>query len=445
MREKEPKHVRFYLRSYKKNESKIRASISVFHRKAEITTGLIVDPAKWDRKTQRTKPNTKHQHRGRIITGQDLDAILNKIARDLSRAANLAHKHRVGVHVSTLEVITRYKELSTKDSPIEYDRRPFLYYFDDFIKAGKRGALINESGHVVRPWNQETIRRYENLIFHWERFNIMLPVGNFNIDLLDGFVQHLISQNLGSATIEKLLKILKRYIKFLIREKHLPDKIAEELKTYRPGLRQISQRQRVGQVVYLTISELKQIQNAEIPPQKQYLQRTRDIFLFNCLAGGLRVSDLQKLKKESFDPNTGQHGVIRVVSEKGQKPLMIPLDQTSRGIVDKYANLPGGKLLPTISATNYRIYLKELARIAQINSLVTYRKIQGNKPVETTKPKHELISTHTARRSFINLSIQKGIRPEIVSQITGTSLKIILEYYRGVGEDEIINAYSDLL
>lgn len=169
------------------------------------------------------------------------------------------------------------------------------------------------------------------------------------------------------------------------------------------------------------------------------------MFLFNCLAGGLRVSDLQKLRKEDFDPNTGQHGIIRLISEKGEKPLMIPLDQTSRGIVDKYHHLPGSRLLPTISATNYRIYIKELAQISKINTPVTRREVKGNQPIETTKPKYKLISTHTARRTYINLAIQAGIRPEIVSQVTGTGLDIILNYYKGVSENEILLAQTDLL
>lgn len=371
--------------------------------------------------------------------------MLNKIANDLAHAANLAHKHREGIHVTPKEVIATYKELAEKDSAVHYDRQPFLHYFDDFITAGKRGALPNESGHSAKPWSAETVRRYENLIYHWEVFKLTLPVGNFSMDVLDDFMQHLIAQNLGGATIEKLYKILKRYVKYLIREKHLPASLLEELNSYRPGLRQISQRQRTGQVVYLTAQELKQIQNAAIPAKKQYLERIRDVFIFNCLAGGLRVSDLQKLRREHFDPNTGQHGVIRVVSEKGQKPLMIPLDKTSRDIVDKYANVPDNKLLPTISPTNYRIYLKELASISQINTPITRREVRGNRPVETTKPKHELISTHTARRTYINLAIQKGIRPEIVSQITGTSIEIILAHYRGVDESELLNAYSELI
>ena len=104
------------------------------------------------------------------------------------------------------------------------------------------------------------------------------------------------------------------------------------MRAFRPGLKQISQRQRMGQVVYLTVAELRQIQNAEIPQKKQYLERSRDVCLFQCLAGGLRYSDLVKLQKKDFDPDAGKSGVIRVISQKGQKPLVIPFDKSSRRI-----------------------------------------------------------------------------------------------------------------
>ena len=43
----------------------------------------------------------------------------------------------------------------------------------------------------------------------------------------------------------------------------------------------------------------------------------------------------------------------------------------------------------------------------------------GKERIEEVIPKYNRISTHTARRTFITISLDKGMRPEIVMSITG--------------------------
>ena len=46
-------------------------------------------------------------------------------------------------------------------------------------------------------------------------------------------------------------------------------------------------------------------------------------------------------------------------------------------------------------------------------------RFKGSERIETVEPKHKLITTHTARRTFVTLSLEKGMRPETVMSITG--------------------------
>jgi len=52
-------------------------------------------------------------------------------------------------------------------------------------------------------------------------------------------------------------------------------------------------------------------------------------------------------------------------------------------------------------------YIKELCELAKINSQIRTTKIQANKKIEEVQPKYKLIGTHTARRTFISLSLKK--------------------------------------
>ena len=46
-------------------------------------------------------------------------------------------------------------------------------------------------------------------------------------------------------------------------------------------------------------------------------------------------------------------------------------------------------------------------------------KYRGAEKVEFIEPKYKFIGTHTARRTFVTLSLEKGMRPETVMSITG--------------------------
>ena len=57
-----------------------------------------------------------------------------------------------------------------------------------------------------------------------------------------------------------------------------------------------------------------------------------------------------------------------------------------------------------------------LTKVAKDLGIVVTR---GSKKIEICKAKHDLISSHAARRTFVTLALEKGIRAEIVMAMTG--------------------------
>jgi len=59
---------------------------------------------------------------------------------------------------------------------------------------------------------------------------------------------------------------------------------------------------------------------------------------------------------------------------------------------------------------------------------------------------YELISTHTARRTFVTLSLEKGMRPEVVMEITGhkdyKTMKKHIKITSKVKHNEIKNVWK---
>ncbi|HPO62405.1 MAG TPA: hypothetical protein PK762_04920 [Candidatus Kapabacteria bacterium] len=84
--------------------------------------------------------------------------------------------------------------------------------------------------------------------------------------------------------------------------------------------------------------------------------------------------------------------------------------------------------------------------MANISKLITITRYIGAERIEETKPKYELISNHMARRTFVTLSLEKGMRPEVVMMITGHKnyyrMKRYVKITNTVKEEEMKRVWS---
>lgn len=175
-------------------------------------------------------------------------------------------------------------------------------------------------------------------------------------------------------------------------------------------------------IVYLEEQELMKLHQLDLS-NKPRLENVRDAFCIGCFTG-LRFSDIKNLRMKDIRNNK-----ITINTFKTRETLQIPLNKFAKSIIDKYKDEPN--FLHIISNQKMNVYLKELCQLAEINQPITLTKYRGTERVEKTQPKFEFISTHTARRTFVTLSLEKGMRPEIVMKITGhKSYKTFKKYIK---------------
>jgi hypothetical protein len=80
---------------------------------------------------------------------------------------------------------------------------------------------------------------------------------------------------------------------------------------------------------------------------------------------------------------------------------------------------PSKRVFPIISNQKFNKYVKELCQLVGLNRQVEIIRNVGNQRRSEFKNLWETIGTHTGRRTFITLSLQKGMRPETIMEITG--------------------------
>lgn len=106
---------------------------------------------------------------------------------------------------------------------------------------------------------------------------------------------------------------------------------------------------------------------------------------------------------------------VSIVAEKTKKPVVIPLHPYVRAIYYKYNGI-----LPKLGDKyNTNVHLKNLARLAGINEIVSKTENRGGKVTTQKYQKYDLVSFHTARRSFATNMVLKGVPTLAIRQLTG--------------------------
>lgn len=171
-----------------------------------------------------------------------------------------------------------------------------------------------------------------------------------------------------------------------------------------------------GTPYYLTVEERNHIADFDLSSTPS-LAVQRDIFIFQCLIG-CRVSDLLALKTSSII-----NGAVEYLPRKtrGERPetVRVPLNRRAVAIVERYAGagLPGGRLLPFISAQKYNEAIKKIFTRCGVTRLVTVlNPVTGE---EEKRPVNEIASSHLARRTFIGNLYKKIKDPNLVGSMSG--------------------------
>jgi len=176
-----------------------------------------------------------------------------------------------------------------------------------------------------------------------------------------------------------------------------------------------------------TMDELMQLYNHEFKSHK--LEKVRDLYCFGCFTG-LRFSDIKSLKTSNIFEN---HISITIKKTK-TVAHKIPLNNFSKSILEKYIDTIY-EPIPKISDVKFNKYIKECCSEAKINELMSITRYIGQKRIDKTVPKHELITSHTARKTFVTNSLVLGMKEMVVRNITGHKKEASFKRYVKIAED----------
>ena len=160
--------------------------------------------------------------------------------------------------------------------------------------------------------------------------------------------------------------------------------------------------------VYLTESEIMKFYKHDFSGHPK-LEAVRDLFVFGCMVG-LRYSDYSDVRPENIIEVDGQK-FIYIRTQKTGEVVYIPCNPVVLDIFYKYGHM-ANKLPRAISGQKFNEYIKEAGRKA---GLTVPGRLLNAPEMELC----ELISSHTARRSFSTNYYLDGFPTVDLMKITG--------------------------
>ena len=176
--------------------------------------------------------------------------------------------------------------------------------------------------------------------------------------------------------------------------------------------------------IYLTKEEILYIQAVDLSDKKNWAQ-SRDMFVIACKTG-LRFSDLVRLTAANFS-----HNILCIQTKKTGILVYIPLSPDVWTLCEKYAFR-----LPAISNATFNQHIREVAKRANLITPIAITMVKNAVKTQITVPKYQLVTAHTARRSFVTNAFLERVPTLSIMKITGhTTEQSFMQYIRISAED----------
>lgn len=378
----------------------IKANITIEYKKTRKTIDKVKQRY-WNGKKQRVNKPLQHEPDNNY---EEINERLEKLQKDAKRFFKQCEAQQIPI---TLELAKDF--LAGKITFTEQKNVPFWTAYDEYLKAGQQDKSYNTNRNRKTIYNKikdfETDTGYKmtwqsvNLVF-WDRMK------KYILEDLDHGYNYL------SAIAAKF----KAFMKWSQRRKYHNN---DEYKEFSAPEKEIS-------IVHLTWDELQHLLYFKFESEKY--QKVRDFFCFGCLTGQ-RYVDLAHLTKENLVADA-----VKLTQQKTNKEVIIPMYKGVQTIINRYPDL--GRLLPKFSNQKLNDYIKEACEIAEINAITEFKTFKKNTTIKEYKPKHELISSHTARKTFICLAYEKGMDVEMIKAITGITREKTLKRYLQISAEK---------
>lgn len=243
---------------------------------------------------------------------------------------------------------------------------------------------------------------YKNLLDHFYKYQLIskkrFKTNQIGREDIDDFVRYLhIEKGLKFSTIKSMITKLKYLIEkaylngWAVDDSYSDARVIENDSTF----------------VYLTEKEIARIYYYK--GLTSWEEEIRDTFIVGCMTGQ-RYSDYSRLSSDNIKGDN-----IHILQQKTKNKAVVPLTDYVREIFAKY----GGKMPKARCIQYFDKAIKNVCKKIGLDDLIVYEEERAGEIVMIKRPKYEMISSHTARRSFVTNMNKNNVPSEKTRKCTG--------------------------
>lgn len=384
--------VKFRLNKPKDDQGNLKTtpvSIQVWYHHAgievELATGLKVLPEQWN---------------GARVTGAKDATRKNNALSKLERALLDVHIDHRDKSPEDHEAIVRGIIKGT--DPAISQKKTIYEWIENFTESAK-----------VKP---STKQIYRSSLAHLRKYSTSLTWDSFTIEFYIDFTEYLYSIGLADNTVGKIIKTIKTFIGAAFEQDQHTN-----LSYKKKGFKVVSSE---ADEIYLSEEEIIAYYNVDLSGRPE-LEESRKKFVFDCWVG-LRFGDLSKINSNHILKSLSGY-FIKITTEKTGEDVTIPLHPIAVEIWKTWENKPPRY----IANPTFNKHIKEIAKLAGLDSMVQRRRtVKGVVKIEWV-PKWKMVKAHTCRRSFATNCYLMGVPVKTIMAITGHKTeKAFMRYIR---------------
>ena len=387
-------------------ESPLMLQVSKGGKRQYQSLGVSVNPKFWD--FSKNKPKSNCPNREYI-----LKLILNKQAELQQRMLELNAEQKEYTTTTLLHDEHRKFELKT----VKQFYQELIEQYKANEKCGNR--LIYKSSY--------------NSINVFTNGNLEIPFSAIDVAWLNKYEKWLRSKGNKETTMSLMFRTLRSAYNKAIESK-CARKSDYPFNDYRISKFDVSTEKRA----IAKADVLKFSTDVHSIGKQQYVQLSKDIFIFSYLCGGINFTDIANLTKDNIIEGKRLH----YIRQKTGKLIKLGLSEEALKIIKRYAVESKGYLFPILNAQLHKTPLQKQNRIHKMLGKVNknLKLLAAQLGVEAN------LTTYVARHSFASVLKESGVNIALISEALGHSdLTTTQIYLDSFDNEQIDNAMKNLL
>ena len=394
--------MKYYFYEYKRL-STLKIKVKLSDGTAEISTGIKLDKNEWNSRSKKTKCENKNEI-VKYFDNKLLETKVNLIKKNIHEPTKKEFKEEFGMvtgRESSLRDISKFR------------------LFTDWIHHHKikRKKIVSHG----------TWRRVNMLLYHLDKFDRNLLSKDINYKKWDEFQHYLISceKDYSDNYIRKLSQEFKIYIEAGLLEGMPFSKFDFKFLT----------KKRSKAAIWLKNDEITRLRKVETKSHEE--EKCLRLFLFQCFSG-FGYSEAVNINDENITRDKQDNIFIKIIRRKTGKPLSTPISKIA------YKHLRKKKDLNKITRQSVNRVIKRLSKRAGLDRLIEIIKYNNNRPIYDTKPLHEIVTSHVARKTFGRRFMEEHNNISVLSVLLGHKNEETTRTYIGWEDKELAEFVKDL-